>query len=229
MRYRIALFDADNTLMDFSRSEREALSDCLRARGLPSDDSVIARYSAINDNEWKRLECGETTRDRLRVDRFLFFAREFGFDLDPVRMADDYMEALSKKAYLMDGAEDLVKTVSGHCRLFIITNGLGYVQNKRFNASPLARYFEGVFISENVGCAKPERAFFDHVAANIPSFNPRDTLVIGDSLSSDVKGGINAGIDTCWYAPHGRNAPPDLAITYTVRHLMDIAPIILGD
>ncbi len=229
MRYRIALFDADNTLMDFSRSEREALSDCLCAHGLPHDDAIISRYSAINDGEWKRLERGETTRDRLRVDRFSILAHEFGFVLDPARMADDYMEALAQKSYLMEGAQALIEALSGHCRLFVITNGTAYVQNMRFKASPLARHFEGVFISEEIGYAKPDPAFFDHVRAAVPGFDPRRTLVVGDSLSSDIRGGIGAGLDTCWFAPHGQMPPADLSITYTVRRLTDILPLILGN
>ncbi len=227
MPYRIALFDADNTLLDFSRSEHDALTDCLIARGLPHDERIIARYSAINDAHWKRLEKGLTTRDQLRIDRFAVFFAEYGWDLDPTQMADDYMAALSSKAYLMDGAEALIEQLVGKCRLFIITNGIGSVQNARFDVTPLAPHFEGVFISEELGCAKPDKAFFDRVAAAIPGFDPREALVIGDSLTSDIRGGINAGIDTCWFNPRGKGAPEGMPISYTVASLSEVAGILL--
>ncbi len=227
MAYRFALFDADNTLLDFTRSEREALTDCLRMRGLPHDHAVITRYSAINDDHWKMLERGETTREKLRIDRFAVFFREFGFDHDPEKMADDYLEALSGKSYPMDGAEDLIDQIAGHCRLFIITNGVGVVQNRRFNVTSMAKHFEGVFISEEVGYSKPDKQFFDVVAASIPDFDPSDALVIGDSLTSDIQGGINAGIHTCWFNPGHKVAPAHLTIQHTVRTLDEIANILL--
>ncbi len=230
MPYRIALFDADNTLLDFSRSEHDALTDCLIARGLPHTKDMIARYSAINDAQWKLLERGLTTRDALRVDRFSLFLKEYGFDCDcdPAVLADDYMMNLAQKPYMMEGAEQLIRRLYGHCRLYIITNGVALVQNKRFNATPLAAMFDDVFISEDLGCAKPAKAFFDHVANAVPGFDPASTLVIGDSLTSDIQGGINAGIDTCWFNPTGKSAPDNMAITYTVRALADIGPILLG-
>ncbi len=228
MPYRIALFDADNTLLDFSRSEHEALSDCLIARGLPHDKAITDRYSVINDEEWKRLERGETTREILRIERFARFFREYGFDCDSEEMANDYMATLARKSYMMDGAAELIEQLAGHTRLFIVTNGIGLVQNARFNVTPMAKHFEGVFISEELGCAKPEKAFFDRVANDIPGFDPRETLIIGDSLTSDIRGGINAGIDTCWFNPQGKQRPADMPITYEVSNLHEVAPLILG-
>ncbi len=228
MSYRIALFDADNTLLDFTRSEREALTDCLRARGLPYEDAIIARYSAINDAHWKMLERGETTRERLRIDRFAVFFKEFGFDVDPERMADDYLNALTGKSYTMPGADALIERLVGHTRLFIVTNGVGIVQNMRFNVTAMAPHFEGVFISEEVGFSKPDKQFFHHVAAAVSGFNPRDAIIIGDSLTSDIQGGINAGIATCWFNPHGKVAPAGMPIDYTVRTLDEVEAIIKG-
>ncbi len=228
MRYRFALFDADNTLLDFSRSETEALTDVLSAHGLPHDRSVIERYSAINDAQWKLLERGLTTREVLRIERFVLLGREFGFELDPEAMANDYVDALSTKAYLMEGAEALCRSLYGHCRLFIITNGVARVQNERFDVTPLAPLFDGVFISEELGCAKPDPVFFDRVAKAIPQFDPSEALVIGDSLTSDIQGGINAGIDTCWFNRHDKPHPPHMPITYTVRDLASVKDILLG-
>ena len=228
MAYRIALFDADNTLLDFTRSEREAVRICLAARRLPTDAGTTSLYSGINDGYWKRLEQGLTTRDKLKVERFADLFAALGYDGDPRRMASDYEATLARQCYLLDGALELIRSLHGQCRLFIITNGTASVQKGRFGGCPLAPYFEACFISEEMGSNKPEKKFFDAVAAAIPHFDPREAIVIGDSLSSDIRGGINAGLDTCWYNPAGKTAPADMDITYTVRSLSEIFPILLS-
>ena len=228
MSYSIALFDADNTLLDFSRSERDALSECLLARGIEPTDQILSRYAEINDLHWKRLEQGLTTRARLRTDRFSDFFGELGLDLDPTEMADDYIVALSAKSCCMEGAEELISHLAGRCRMFIITNGNASVQHARWNKTSMAPLFEGVFISEEMGVSKPDKLFFDRVAAAIPDFDPRHALVIGDSLSSDIRGGINAGIDTCWFDRHGTSAPDDLPITYIISSLDEVEHSLLS-
>lgn len=227
MPYKIALVDADNTLLDFSRSEHDALCDCLRARNLPTHQEITSRYAAINDFYWKQLELGLVTRESLRIKRFEAFFKEFGFHCDPTRMADDYMVALSSKSYLMDGALDFCRQVYGHCRLFVVTNGNTAIQKSRFDPSPLAPYFEGCFISEQMGCAKPERAFFEKVAESISEFVPSEVLVIGDSISSDIQGGINAGLDTCWFNPARRIRPEGIPMTYEAHTFPEIQRILL--
>ena len=228
MAYSIVLFDADNTLLDFSRAEHEALCECLSARGISTDKDTVSLYSLINDSHWKRLERGETTRTRLRVERFTEFFSAVGYSGDPVAMADDYVEALSRQSHLMDGAQELIRSLYGRCRLYIVTNGITSVQKSRFGRCALAPYFDRCFISEEMGYSKPDKRFFDLVSASIPDFVPDETIVIGDSLSSDIQGGINAGLDTCWFNPNGQNAPSHMNITYTVSRLKDIRDIILN-
>ena len=227
MGYRFALFDADNTLLDFTAAEDHAIKECLLARGLPTDSETISLYSAINDGHWKRLEQGLTTRDRLRVERFSDFFHALGYGGDPVAMADDYVETLSRQTQLVDGALELISSLHGHCGLYIVTNGITSVQTRRFGGCPLSKYFDACFISEQMGCAKPEKQFFDRVAAAIPGFDPRGALVIGDSLSSDIQGGINAGLDTCWFNPSRKTAPTHMKITYTIRRLDELETILL--
>ncbi len=227
MAYKFVLLDADNTLLDFTRSEYVALSECLAARGIEPTDEIIARYAKINDDYWKMLEKGEITREFLRINRFDQFFREHGLSFDPSRMADDYMVALSSKSYLMDGALDFCRRIYGKCRMFIITNGNTAVQKGRFDPCPITPMFENCFISEMIGHAKPEKAFFDAIAAQIPGFDPKDALVVGDSLTSDIQGGINAGIDTCWYNPRRKLLPDHIKPTYTAHSFGDIENIIL--
>lgn len=228
MAYSIALFDADNTLLDFTRAEHDALCACLASRGLPTDEGTVSLYSTINDGHWKMLERGETTRSRLKVERFADFFSSIGYKGNAAEMAHDYESTLGMQTHLLEGALDLIRELHGFCRLFIVTNGLTSVQKSRFGATPLAPYFETCFISEEMGCAKPEKRFFELVAAAIPDFDPASAIVIGDSLSSDIQGGINAGLDTCWYNPHGKPAPSNMKITHTVTDLKEILPILLN-
>lgn len=228
MSYKIALLDADNTLLDFNRSEHNALCDCLAARGVSMRPEIVERYSKINDDHWKMLERGEITREFLRINRFAQFFREYGLDHDPTQMADDYLLALSTKSYLLDGALELCEHLYGRCRLFIITNGNTHVQKGRFDLCPLAPLFENCFISEELGHSKPEKAYFDLVASMIPDFDPRETIVVGDSLTSDIQGGINAGLDTCWFNPQSKPLPAHMTPTYVAHSLGEIEKIILS-
>ena len=227
-RYTTLLFDADDTLLDFKRSEREAILDAIRQMGITPSEEMARVYSEINNSAWKRLERGEITKAELRTLRFSEFCAHYGFDLDPEAFAGAYITFLSQKSYLMEGALDLCRALAPHCRLYIITNGMAVVQEGRFDPSPLRPLFTDVFISERVGAEKPSVAFFDTVAAHISNFDPRDTLVIGDSLTSDIRGGIAAGLDTCWFNPKGVQPPADMQITYTVGALNEILPLVLG-
>ena len=227
MPYTIALFDADNTLFDFTRAEHEALSLCLADRGLPPDDATVRLYSDINVGYWKMLERGEITRDALKVARFQSLFDELGCKDDAASIAIDYESALAKQMFLIDGAEELLASLRGRCKIYIITNGTATVQRPRLSQSPLTPYFDGCFISEEMGASKPDRAFFEQVAVSIPGFDPRKALVIGDSLTSDIQGGINMGWDTCWYNPFGLPAPKNMPITYVARNFETIHDILI--
>ncbi|MBQ3483713.1 MAG: YjjG family noncanonical pyrimidine nucleotidase [Clostridia bacterium] len=227
MRYHTILFDADNTLLDFARSERAALTEALQKMGVVASDEMIAAYSAINLSMWKRLERGEITKGELREARFAEFCRRFDLSLDVRVLADHYLESLATKSFLMEGALAVCETLAAHCRLYIITNGIARVQHGRFDVSPLYPLFEDTFISDEIGHEKPSTAFFDAVRRKIPDFDAATTLVVGDSLTSDIAGGIAAGLDTCWYDRNSKGAPQDMAITYTVHTLEEILPLVL--
>lgn len=228
MPYKIALIDADQTLLDFKRSEHEALSDCLVSRGIPVTPLIIERYSKINDEHWKLLEAGKITREYLKISRFEKLFSEFGYTYDPESMADDYWNTLAEKSYLLDGAENFCAQLFGHVRMFIITNGTASVQKGRFNPSPIAPYFENCFISEEIGYAKPHVEYFNSVARMIPDFSPKETLVIGDSLTSDISGGNNANLDTCWFNPNRLPFREDIKPTYTASSFDEILRILLS-
>jgi 2-haloacid dehalogenase len=229
MKYTTVLFDADDTLFDFGAAETDAIRSVLRLYGLPSDDSVIAEYSRINIGFWKMLERGEIKKDELKIKRFEAFCEHFGFDADAVEMAHSYMSELSKQSRLLDGSMEICERLFGKCRIYVITNGIKFIQEGRFSASPITKYFDGVFISEVVGFDKPKREYFEAVASAIPDFDKEKTLVVGDSLTSDIAGGINFGLDTCWFNPKGKPCPEDMNITYVIDSIDKVYDIVTAE
>ena len=226
-RYKTLLFDADNTLFDFSRAEREALCDTMRAADIDPTEERIATYIEINDRLWKQLERGEIEKNALREERFRQFCEVCGFAADVPLMAQNYVEFLSQKAHLIQGADEVCRRLAEKYRLYIVTNGIKFVQERRFAACAIKDYFEGVFISEEVGFEKPHRGYFDAVAKKIDGFSPETALIIGDSLTSDMKGGCDYGMDTCWYNPRGSANKAQLPITYEIRALEELYPLLL--
>lgn len=225
-KYSVILFDIDDTLLDFPRSEREALCEALLMHGVALDDEMIATYHKINYELWRALERGEITREVLMTRRFEDFAKFYGFAIDSCRVADDYLDCLSKKVYFIDGARELLAALYGKVKMYIVTNGLERVQTGRYALSGFDKIFDGMFISQVVGANKPDPRFFEHVASHVEGFEKERALLVGDSLTSDIAGGINFGIDTCWYSPEGKTT--DLEPTYIVDRLDDVLEIALA-
>ena len=225
-KYEWLLFDADDTLLDFKLGEHRAITATLADAGLPTNDEVIATYSRINDNLWKMLERGEVTKDRLKVLRFTQFCEHYGFECDGALLADAYVENLKKQTVLLDGAEDVCRALYGKYKMYIITNGIEAVQTARFGGCAIKEYFEKCYISDAIGVAKPKKGFFDAVAADIPDFDISKALIIGDSLTSDIKGGVEYGIDTCWLNPTGKEVPDGMDITYVIGDIRELLGIL---
>ncbi len=226
MKYQTILFDADGTLLDFERSEYEALSDVLVRFGIPETEENHKIYSAANAEQWKLLEKGLVTKSELRINRFRKFLNQIGFSASEYAMADCYMHSLAQKSHLLDGAFELCRELSRSCELYIITNGFRFIQEGRLRPSTIAPFFRDVFISENIGAEKPSPVFFDYVKAHIPNFCAEKALVVGDSLSSDITGGICAGLDVCWYNPKNQPDPVDMNIQYTISSLSELLQIV---
>lgn len=226
-RYDIILFDADGTLFDFKKGEREALLLACGKHGYQLSEADIEKYSSINDALWKALERGEVTKEALRIKRFEDFGALMGFDCDIEALAGDYTDFLSEQRFLIDGAEEICATLSEICKLYIITNGIGYVQRNRFLKSPIYKHFTEIFISEEVGYEKPHIGFFEFVEEKIDGYDRSRALVVGDSMTSDMKGGIGAGIDCCYFSPEGRGIPEGSKIKYAIKELSELENIIL--
>ena len=226
LKIQAVVFDADGTLFDFKKGEAEAVKEAFLSVGIELDDTLVADYSAINDSLWKMLERGEIEKKVLLYKRFELFSDKHGFGVDAKQMASTYMNMLSQKNYLFEGAEELCKALCDKANMYIVTNGVEFIQKNRYKNSGLERYFKGLFISGAIGSEKPSREYFDYVAANVPNFSRESALIIGDSLSSDIKGGVNYGIDTCWYNPKGLSAPEDMPITRISPNYDDVYAFI---
>lgn len=226
-KYSVVLFDIDDTLLDFPRSEKEALCEAFMLSGVELNEEMITVYQKINYELWKALERGEIERDELMTRRFEDFAKFYGLEIDFLKVANDYLDCLGKKIYFIEGARELLEALYGKIRMYIVTNGLAKVQNSRYKLTGFDKIFDGMFISQEVGANKPDNRFFEYVAEHIVGFEKEKTIIVGDSLSSDIAGGINFGIDTCWYSAKGMT--PKIQPTYTVDSLDKVLPILLAE
>lgn len=202
--YRYLLFDADETLFDFLRAEKTALNLAFGDCGIPFKEDYVPIYSKMNSKLWKRLERKEITKPQLLAMRFANFYEAMGFTGNPDLMRTAYQKRLGEQCFLLPGAFDVIKKLSEDHRIYLITNGLKTTQSSRLERSGLLPYLSGVFISEEVGYEKPDRKYFEKVKESIPGFKEEEALIIGDSLTSDILGGNNAGIKTVWFNPGGK-------------------------
>ncbi|MEJ5224382.1 MAG: YjjG family noncanonical pyrimidine nucleotidase [Anaerolineales bacterium] len=224
MRYTWLLFDADDTLFDFPQAEADALRLTFEELGLPFHSGYTQIYKRCNQQVWEAFERGAVTAAELRTRRFALLFEEIRLPADPQTVSPVYLRNLSLGSRLLDGAETVIRALGGRYRLALVTNGLAEVQRPRLARSPLRDAFAHVFISEEIGAAKPHRDFFDHVFRALGNPPKSEVLLIGDSLTSDMAGGIGYGIDTCWYNPNGKTT--DLPVTYEVRRLQALAEML---
>ncbi len=224
--FRDILLDLDETLLDFSAGERTAFAETLQDAGIVQLPEMYPRYSAINDSFWKRFERGEIERAEIQRGRFRVWAQEFGIPGDTDWFNSTYLDHLSQQAIPMDGALELLGYLSKKYDLYLISNGLNRVQISRLARAGMTDFFKARFISSELGVQKPEKAYFDVVAASIEGFVPARTLVIGDSLSSDIRGANNAGLPCCWLNPSGKARPDDLRIDFEITSLYDLKSIL---
>ncbi|KAA9004698.1 noncanonical pyrimidine nucleotidase, YjjG family [Paenibacillus spiritus] len=231
MKYDIILLDADDTLFDYGLAESRALENAFLQFGLPAGAQEYGEsYKTINSALWRDLEQGIITSAALRVERFQRLFTEHRLELDPAAFSEAYLRHLGAGTYLIQGAEELCRELEG-CTLAVITNGITEVQRSRIQGSPLHSTFRQVIISELAGSQKPEPGIFDYAFRELgltAADKPR-TLMVGDSLTSDIKGGNGYGIDTCWFNPLGKPGRSDIAPTYEIRELAELPPIIRGE
>ena len=226
MRYRWLLFDADGTLFDYDKAEAYALRTTFGEFGLEYEPDYLEVYRPINAQIWRDFEKGLISAESVKADRFQFLFDAIGVGTDAQSFSARYLKNLGDSAELIEGAEDLIRTLQGRVGLMLITNGLKEVQRSRLARSAIADCFAGIVISEEVGSAKPHRGIFDAAFARMGGPRKEDVLLIGDSLTADIRGAIDYGIDTCWYNPAGTTPGSDLRITYEIAHLEELLSIL---
>jgi 2-haloacid dehalogenase len=223
---RNVLFDLDDTLFDFHKAEKIALTKTLVHFGIDPTEETLALYSTINATHWKRLELGEISREEVKVGRYRELFKTIGVECDPVKATAYYESMLAIGHYFMPGAPELLEELYRKYRLYIVSNGTAKVQEGRIGSSGIAKYMDGIFISQILGANKPDKQFFDICFAEIPDFSLSETVIIGDSLSSDIKGGINAGITTVWFNPKGIENDNDIKPDYTIKELSEVPGLL---
>lgn len=225
--YPWLLFDADGTLFDYNLAEITALRKAFQLLGLQFEDGYLDIYRRINQRLWQVFERQEITPAVLQVRRFELLLETLQLSGSPDQISAAYTEQLGNCAELMDGAYEVLQSLQERCRIAIVTNGLQAVQRNRLARSTIREYIAELIISEEIGAAKPQAAFFDTAFSRLGNPPKSDVLIIGDSLASDIQGGVDYGIDTCWYNPTSEPRPGDLReITYEIRHLSELLEVL---
>ena len=225
-KYKTLLLDADGTLFDYDKTERNALRDTLQLYGFEFSEKALRQYRQINGELWRQVECGEMLFSALQTKRFTQFFEAMRLRCDPGEFNSLYLKQLERHVFLLDDAALVCSELYKTSALYIITNGVASVQRGRLARSGLLPYMSGLFISEEIGFSKPHRYFFDAVFTQIGDVPREEILIAGDSLTADISGGHAYGLDTCWYNPKGT---PDKGIskpTYEIGSLIELLEII---
>ena len=224
-QYSIYLLDADDTLFDFQKAERCAFFKTFEAlSGQACTQEIYAKYSQLNRSLWEALERREITKPQLQETRFGLFLKEQGLSGDGLVWNETYLDHLSEGNFLFDKALEVCRELSQKAALYLATNGVTRVQKKRLRDSAIAPYIRGICVSEEAGAEKPSPVYFDHVMKRLGNPGKEQILMVGDSLTSDMAGGIAAGIDTCWYNPRRKPLPPSLKVTWQIHSLEQLLP-----
>ena len=223
---RTVLLDLDDTILDFHKAEAIALAETLRTLDIDPTPERLTLYSAINAEQWRRLEAGEITRAEVLTTRFDILFRELGVTRSSDQAQAAYEARLSRGHYFIDGAVEMLESLSRRYSLYLVSNGNLRVQEGRLESAGISRFFKGIFISELVGADKPSPLFFERCFAQIPDFARETTMIVGDSLTSDIRGGINAGIRTCWFNPAHKQPAYGVMPDCEIHSLAELEPLI---
>ena len=224
--YEFLFLDLDDTILDFHKAERIALSKTIREFGAEPTEEILTLYHHINKAHWEMLERGELTRDQVLVNRFGALFAQLGMEIDARNCAKVYEKNLSIGHYFLPGAEEAVDALSKKYRLFLASNGTASVQKGRMTSANLYRFFEKVFVSQEIGYNKPSKDYFERAFAQIEGFDRSKAIIVGDSLSSDILGGNNAGIATCWVNPTHAPLKEGIRVDYEIEALNQLPQLL---
>ena len=218
--------DLDDTILDFKKAEYIAIGKTIADFGVDPTEEIRHRYHLINKWHWEQLEKGTMTREEILVGRFKVLFEELGVQVDAEKVARTYEKNLATGHWFLPGAEEAVESLSQKYRLFLASNGTASVQKGRMTSANLYRFFEQSFVSQELGHNKPSKAYFDAAIARIPGFDPEKCLMVGDSLTSDILGGKNAGIHTVWVNPTHAPGRPDIVPDYEIEYLHQLEALL---
>ena len=218
--------DLDDTILDFHKAERIALSKTIRDFGVEPTEEVLGRYHVINKWHWEQMELGKMDRPQVLEGRFQMLFSELGIQVDPTECARAYEKNLSVGHWFLPGAEEAVERLHKKYRLFLASNGTASVQHGRMTSANLYRFFEEVFVSQEIGYNKPALEYFRGCFAKIADFDPAKAIMVGDSLSSDIRGGIRAGIRTVWVNPSHAPHPDDICPDYEIENITQLEALL---
>lgn len=218
--------DLDDTILDFRWAERRAVSDTLRQFRIDPAPAVVERYHEINRRQWELLEEGKLTRPQVLTRRFDLLFGELGVPCSSWEVQEVYEARLARGHRFMPWARELLEALAPRYDLYLATNGTPSVQEGRIESAGIARYFRDIFVSERLGADKPSRAFFQACFDAIPDFDPAAAIVVGDSLTSDIRGARNAGLRSCWYDPGDLPPRPDIVPDHIIRDLRELPPLL---
>lgn len=219
-------FDLDNTILDFHMAERRAVEKTLQSCGIAPTEEIIKRYSEINLAQWKLLERKELTLAEVKLRRWQIMLEILGCDEDAAKLAGIYEGHLSQGHYFMDGAEAMLEALYGRYHLYLASNGTSSVQRGRLASAGIEKYFDDIFISEEIGFFKPDAAYFSYCFSRIPCFQKEESLLVGDSLTSDIRGGNRAGIKTVWLDLCGETPLADAVPDFTIHRLAELSQVL---
>lgn len=225
MDYKILLFDLDDTLLDFCANEADSLSKLFSQYGYTFSDEFFQVYNSVNKQLWADYENGNIVLEDVLNSRFSETMLRLGKVVDGIEWENQYRELLGNGCQRMEGALEVCQNLSVSHRLVVITNGITKTQIKRLKQSGLYEFFEDIFDSQSIGHQKPSKEFFTYVISHIKDFNRKEALIIGDSLNSDIKGGILSGIDTCWINKKLQKCSAEIQSTYTITSLTELYDI----
>jgi HAD superfamily (subfamily IA) hydrolase, TIGR02254 len=228
--YRFLLFDADYTLLDFDKDMETTFTSTYSETGLdkiiPYTPDILATYERFNNHWWACFENGECTKEDIYFNRFRDFIDFYNFSFDPAELNTIYFKNLEQNGSAYPGANALIEKLQKIYEVYMVTNANATSQPHRLRKAGFESLLPRCFVSEAIGFGKPDKRYFDHVFANIPDFCKEDSIIIGDSLHSDILGAVNAGIDSIWYNPSNQSNPEQIAYTYKAENYEDILSIL---
>lgn len=226
MHFEWMIFDLDGTLFDYDSAETMALKQTFLFFTHSYKEEYLTHYRDINKTVWDDFEQGKISIKRLKVKRYELLLNKLKIEADPLSFGEKYLHYLSLEAQLLPGAEDLLQTLYGKVNLILMTNGIKEVQRSRLKHSTIAPLFSDIIISDEVGVAKPSKEIFEIAMRHIAKPEKKKILMIGDNLSSDIKGGADFAIRTCWYNPKSIQGDPLIRPDFEIKSLDEIPGIV---